>query len=99
MEQARRCFITVWGSTSSINIPNMFDDSAPCIVTNLDGEETVYQEDAPYRFVAQFNEFSECVLTGKAPEYPAIDGLRNTASMVALYEAAGSGGTVDVEQV
>jgi xylose dehydrogenase (NAD/NADP) len=99
MEQARRCFITVWGSTGTIHIPNMFDDSAPCISTNLDGKETIYQEDAPYRFTAQFNEFSECVLTGKAPEYPAIDALRNTASMVALYEAAGSGGTVNVEQV
>ncbi|NQW16362.1 MAG: Gfo/Idh/MocA family oxidoreductase [Chloroflexi bacterium] len=99
MEQARRCFLTAYGTTGTISIPNMFDDNGPCILTTLDGEETVYQEDAPYRFTAQFNEFSECVLTGKTPEYPPVDALRNTASMVALYEAAGSGRTVEVEQI
>jgi predicted dehydrogenase len=51
---------------------------------------------APYRFVVQFDEFSECVLTGKKPDYPAEDGLRNTAVIEALYKSAATGNAVDL---
>ena len=40
------------------------------------------------RFQAQLDEFSECVLTGKQPEFPPDDALRNMASVLALYESA-----------
>jgi predicted dehydrogenase len=100
MEQPYRCFITIDGSKGRIEIPGMFDDSGPIIIKTGDGrngEKTqIIATPAPYRFVVQFDEFSECVLTGKKPEYPAEDGLRNTAVVEALYKSADSGRPVDL---
>lgn len=100
MEQPFRCFITIDGSKGRIEIPGMFDDSGPIIIKRGDGrngENTeIISTPAPYRFVVQFDEFSECVLTGKKPEFPAEDGLRNTAVVEALYRAADSGSPVDL---
>jgi predicted dehydrogenase len=100
MEQPFRCYITIDGSKGRIEIPGMFDDSGPIIIKRGDGRngentETIATP-APYRFVVQFDEFSECVLTGKKPEYPAEDGLRNTAVVEALYKAASTGSPVDL---
>lgn len=100
MEQPFRCYITIDGSKGRIEIPGMFDDSGPIIIKRGDGrngEKTeIISTPAPYRFVVQFDEFSECVLTGKKPEYPAEDGMRNTAVVEALYKAANSGTAVDL---
>ena len=51
------------------------------------------------RFQAQIDEFSECVLTGKQPEFPPDDALRNMASVLALYESADTGKALAVEQI
>jgi len=100
MEQPFRCYITIDGSKGRIEIPGMFDDSGPITIKRGDGrngEKTeIISTPAPYRFVVQFDEFSECVLTGKKPEYPAEDGMRNTAVVEALYKAANSGTAVDL---
>ena len=100
MEQPFRCFITIDGSKGRIEIPGMFDDSGPIIIKTGDGRNGEHTEiiatPAPYRFVVQFDEFSECVLTGKKPEYPAEDGLRNTAVVEALYKSAETGQPVDL---
>jgi len=100
MEQPFRCYITIDGSKGRIEIPGMFDDSGPIIIKRGDGrngESTeIISTPAPYRFVVQFDEFSECVLTGKKPEYPAEDGLRNTAVVEALYKSANSGSSVNL---
>jgi predicted dehydrogenase len=98
MEQPRRNDLTIAGSKGKIYIPMMGDDSGPIVVTTADGE-IEEATPAPNRYRAQLDEFSECVLTGKAPEYPAEDGLANTAALVALYASAASGAAVDVEQV
>jgi predicted dehydrogenase len=97
-DQVFRCELTVVGSEGRLDIPNMFDDSGPLIV-RIGDQERVEVTPAPDRFRVQLDEFSECVLTGKAPEFPAEDGLKNTAVLLALYEAADQGRTVDVEQV
>ena len=76
----------------------MGDDSGPIVVTTDDGEAEEATP-APNRYRAQLDEFSECVLTGKAPEFPAEDGLANTAALVALYASAASGAAVAVEQI
>ena len=94
MEQPFRCFITIDGSNGRIEIPSMFDDSGPILIKRGDGRngertETIATP-APYRFVVQFDEFSECVLSGKKPEFPPEDGLRNTAVIEALYKSASS---------
>jgi len=97
-EQTRRIELTVFGSEGRISIPNMFDDSGPIIVTQGD-ERRVEATPAPDRFRVQLEEFSDCVLTGKAPEFPAEDGMRNMAAIVALLSAARARRVVEVEQV
>ena len=75
----------------------MFEDSGPIIIKSPDGEnQQIIATPAPNRFTAQLNEFSECVLTGKSPEFPPEDGLRNTAVLEALREAASSGRSVPI---
>ena len=97
-EQPRRIELTVYGSEGRIIIPNMFDDSGPLIVTQGD-ERRVEATPAPDRFRVQLEEFSNCVLTGKQPEFPAEDGMRNMAAIVALLSAARERRVMEVEQV
>ncbi len=97
MEEPGRCEFIAIGSEGRIEVPNMFDDSGPVVIKTGD-EERVEATPAPDRFRVQLDEFSECVLTGKRPEFPAGDGLANTAALVALLSAARSGTLVGVEQ-
>lgn len=97
MEQPLRCELIAIGSEGRIEIPNMFDDGGP-IVIRVGGDERVEKTPAPNRFRVQLDEFSECVLTGKSPEFPAEDGLRNTAALVALLRSASEGVAAAVEQ-
>ena len=96
MEEPGRCELIAIGSEGRIEIPDMFDDSGPVVVKTGD-DERVEAVPAPDRFRVQLDEFSDCVLTGKPPEFPADDGLANTAALVALSTAAKSGGVVHVE--
>jgi predicted dehydrogenase len=96
MEQPRRCDLIVIGSKGRIEIPNMFDDGGPIAIAIGDSRRAEATP-APNRFRVQLDEFSECVLTGKAPEFPPEDGLRNTAALVALLTAVRNGAVVDVE--
>ena len=99
-EQPFRCQISIDGSKGRIEIPGMFDDSGPIIIKKGEGrdsrDEKIISTPAPYRFVVQFDEFSECVLTGKDPEFPAEDGLINTAIIEAMYKSSESGQTITV---
>ncbi len=97
MEQPRRCELIAIGSEGRIEIPDMFDDSGPIVVKTGD-DERIEAVPAPDRFRVQLDEFSTCVLTGKPPEFPAEDGLANTAALVALLSAARKASVVDVEQ-
>lgn len=98
MEEQRRCGLIVIGSEGHIEIPDMFDDSGPLIVKTADGE-SVRAVSAPDRYLVQLEEFSNCVLTGEPPKFPAEDGLSNTAVLVALGTSAKKGVVVDVERV
>lgn len=92
MDQPFRCQISIDGRKGRIEIPSMFEDSGPIIIKTGDSQnEQVIVTPAPNRFAVQFDEFSECVLTGKTPDFSAEDGLRNTAVIEALYESAYSG--------
>jgi len=89
--------ITIDGREGRIEIPSMFEDSGPIIIKGPNGEnEEVIATPAPNRFTVQLDEFSQCVLTGKSPEFPPEDGLRNTAVLEALREAALSGRSVPI---
>jgi predicted dehydrogenase len=97
MEQPRRCEFIAIGSQGRIAIPDMFDDGGPIVVKVGDKERTEATP-GPNRFRVQLDEFSQCVLTGKSPEFPAEDGLRNTAALAALLAAAEADVVVDVER-
>ena len=48
------------------------------------------------RFQAQLDEFSECILTNKTPEFPVEVGIRNMAAILALYESVQQGTIVKI---
>jgi predicted dehydrogenase len=100
MKQPFRCFITIHGSAGQIEIPNMFDDSGPIVIKKGDGrtsqDDQVIAVQAPNRFLVQLDEFTQCVLTGEKPEFPAEDGLANTTVLEALYESANAGASVSL---
>jgi predicted dehydrogenase len=98
MEQPWRGELIAIGSAGRIEIPDMFEDGGPIIIKSGD-DERVEATVAPNRFRVQLDEFSECVATGKSPEFPAEDGLLNTAALVALRSAAKKGAMVDVESI
>jgi predicted dehydrogenase len=86
------------GTKGIITIPDAFDEKSPVVVTRGQDEE-VREMTSTNRFQVQLDAFSESVLHGKPSEFPVEDGLRNMAAVLALYEAADAGKTVDVEQI
>jgi len=100
MIQPFRCQISIDGSDGRIEIPGMFDDSGPIIIKYGNGREgqndNVISTPSPYRFTVQFNEFSECVLSGKEPDFPPEDGMRNTRVIEALYQSSATGKVVEI---
>ena len=100
MNQPYRCQISIDGSEGRIEIPGMFDDSGPIIIKYGDGSngqnDKIISTPSPYRFVMQFDEFSECVLSGKNPEFPPEDGMRNTRVIEAMYESAATGQIIEI---
>ena len=100
MNQPYRCQISIDGSEGRIEIPGMFDDSGPIIIKYGDGSngqnDKIISTPSPYRFVMQFNEFSECVLSGKNPEFPPEDGMKNTRVIEAMYESAATGQIIEI---
>ena len=100
MNQPYRCQISIDGSEGRIEIPGMFDDSGPIIIKYGNGStgqnDKIISTPSPYRFVMQFDEFSECVLSGKKPEFPPEDGMRNTRVIEALHESSATGKIVEI---
>ena len=100
MSQPYRCQISIDGSEGRIEIPGMFDDSGPIIIKYGNGSngqnDKIISTPSPYRFVMQFNEFSECVLSGKNPEFPPEDGMKNTRVIEAMYESAATGKVIEI---
>jgi xylose dehydrogenase (NAD/NADP) len=74
-------------------------ETAEVTVTRADQKPEVLEMISTNRYQVQLDEFSECVLTGKTPEFPADDALRNMASILALYESVDTGCAVEVEQI
>ncbi len=92
-------FFKAVGTKGEIELGNAFDENEPLVVTIGDSEPRVMELSSTNRFQVQLDEFSECVLNGKEPEFPADDALRNMASVLALYESADTGKAVAVEQI
>ena len=87
------------GTNGTISVNGAFYETAPVTVARLGEEPQVLEMSSTNRFEVQLNEFSECVLTGKEPEFPPDDALCNMASILALYESAESGSAVAVEKI
>ena len=87
------------GTEGAISVNGAFREDAPVTVTRGDAEPEVMRMTSTNRFQVQIEEFSECVLTGKQPEFPPDDALRNMASILALYESAATGRAAAVEQI
>ncbi len=87
------------GTKGTIELGDAFGELDPVTVTRGDSEPEVMEMTSTNRFQVQLDEFSECVLTGKAPEFPADDALRNMAAVLAIYESAETGDKVAVEQI
>ena len=99
VEGPRARVLNIVGTNGSISIDDAFGETAPVTVTRGDSDPEVMEMTSTNRFQVQLDEFSECVLTGKQPEFPIDDGLRNMASVLALYESAETGDKVAVEQI
>ena len=97
MDEPTNVSLTAIGTEGIIEIPEIFNDSGPLVIKTGD-EEIIEAVPTPSRYLAQINEFSECILTGKAPEFPAEDGLANTAALVALLSSARNKTVEDIEQ-
>jgi len=95
LEQPYRADFIAIGTQGRIEIPEFFEPSGP-VVIKTGADERSEAEPGADRFRVQLDEFSECVLTDKTPEFPAEDGLRNMAAIEALRTAAREGVVVDV---
>ena len=91
-----RCELIAIGSKGRIETPQMLDESSTVII-NIGDSEQIETKRTSNRFRIQLDKFSECVLSGKCPEFPAEDGLRNTAALEALLLASEEGSVVDIE--
>ena len=99
VEQPRTNMGEVIGTKGKIQMAHLFEEDTSLVITDSDGNERVEEFDGEPRFTVQINDFSDCILNGTAPEFPPVDGLRNTAAVLALYASADSGKIEPVEQV
>ena len=95
----RRIVFDVVGTDGTISVNGAFSETLPVTITRGDEPPEVIEMTSTNRFQVQIDEFSECVLTGKQPEFPSDDALRNMASILALYESVDTGKAVAVEQI
>ena len=95
----RRIVFDAVGTEGTISVNGAFRETAPVTITRGDEEPQVMPMTSGNRFEVQIDEFSECVLNGKQPEFPPDDALRNMAAILALYESVDSGRAVEVEQI
>lgn len=86
---------TAFGTKGTIYLEQSFDENMPVIVER-DGVKETIELSSVNRFQVQIDEFSECVLTGKTPEFPVEDGIHNMAAILALYESARTNGAVKI---
>ena len=99
LEGPRRVMLEVFGTGGVVTLDDAFSETGPVKVVRGQEAPEVMEMTSPNRYQVQLDEFSECVLTGKAPQFPPDDALRNMASIVALYESAEKGRAVAVERV
>jgi predicted dehydrogenase len=63
------------------------------------GETEVFTLQSENRFKLQIDEFSDCILTGRTPEFPVEDAINNMAAILALYTSAETGRIVKLDEM
>jgi len=86
------------GTKGTISLAQSFEEDEPVIISR-GGVEEVIEMQSDDRFQVQLDEFSECVLKSKTPEFPIEDGLRNMAVLLALYESAKTEKIIKIEEI
>ena len=99
LEGPQRGLLEVFGTNGKIVLDGVFTEAVPVTVVRGDAEPEVMEMTSTDRFQVQLDEFSECILSGKQPEFPPDDALRNMASILALYESIDTGRAVAVERI
>ena len=99
LEGPQRGLLEVFGTNGKIILDGVFSETVPLTVVRGEAEPDVMEMTSPDRFQVQLDEFSECILNRKEPEFPPDDALRNMASILALYESIDTGRAVAVEQI
>ncbi len=99
LEGPQRGLLEVFGTNGKIVLDGVFTETPPVIVVRGDAEPEAMEMTSTDRFQVQLDEFSECILSGKQPEFPPDDALRNMASILALYESIDTGRAVAVERI
>ena len=99
LEGPQRGMLEVFGTNGKIVLDGVFTEAVPVTVVRGESEPEVMEMTSPDRFQVQLDEFSECILTGKQPEFPPDDALRNMASILAMYESIDTGRAVAVERI
>jgi predicted dehydrogenase len=89
MEQPFRFTCEVIGTEGEVRTDNVFDGTH--LEVNQGQVRRVINFNPVNRFRRQLEHFSHCVLTGASPPTTARDSLYNTATLVALKEAAREG--------
>ena len=98
LEGPRQLPFVAHGTNGKIILEQSFDENMPVIIDH-NGDQKVIDLHSENRFKVQLDEFSECVLSGKSPEFPAEDGIRNLAAILALYESVETGHAVEVARL
>lgn len=86
------------GTKGTLFLEQSFDEKTPVQLVQ-DGKSEVFELESDNRFRVQIDEFSDCILTGKAPEFPAEDGIQNLAAILALYKSAQTGQTIKIDEM
>jgi predicted dehydrogenase len=89
MEMPFRGCCEIVGTQGRIDVPTLFGGDK--VVVTAGGEERVITFEPTNRFARQMKHFSGCILNGRPVKRPPIDGLRNTAALVALKRSAETG--------
>ena len=89
---------TAYGTKGTIYLEQSFDENIP-VVLDRGGVQEKIELNSINRFQVQIDEFSECVLTNKAPKFPVEDAIKNMAAILALYKSAQTGKAIEVDQM
>jgi predicted dehydrogenase len=82
----------VWGTRGAVKV------AGGVLEVASEGERTRLQVPEDDRFLGAAREFADAVIQGRDPSPGGIDGRRALAGVLALYEAAASGRTVQLSE-